>query len=114
MMADMEKTIKEKLDEIVGLTRGLNYVSFMTAVENANEILALVKAQEKENSKINNSYLKLLHVASKQPRIVRCKDCKYGREPILSFRKYCVWCERIQRHNSNDWFCADGDAKEGR
>ena len=44
-----------------------------------------------------------------KPGIVRCKDCKYGKEPILPYRKNCVWCVRIQRHNSNDWFCADGE-----
>lgn len=43
--------------------------------------------------------------------LVRCKDCKYGRKPILPFRTECVWCERVQRHNSNYWFCADGVAK---
>ena len=44
----------------------------------------------------------------RQPEIVRCKDCKHGREPILAYRKGCVWCERVNRHNDADWFCADG------
>lgn len=45
-MPDREKVIKEKLDEMVELTRGLSYAGFMTAVENANDILALLKEQE--------------------------------------------------------------------
>ena len=43
---DREKVIKEKLDEMVELTRGLSYAGFMTAVENANDILAMLKEQE--------------------------------------------------------------------
>lgn len=46
-----------------------------------------------------------------EQELVRYKDCKYGRKPILSFRTDCVWCERIQCHNSNDWFCADGERR---
>ena len=45
-MPDREKVIKEKLDEMVELTRGLSYAGFMTAVENANDILALLKEQK--------------------------------------------------------------------
>ena len=45
-MADIEKVINEKLDEMVELTRGLNYVAFMTAVENANDIRELLKEQQ--------------------------------------------------------------------
>lgn len=41
--------------------------------------------------------------------VVLCKDCKHGREPILAYMKGCVWCERVNRHNSADWFCADGE-----
>ena len=47
-------------------------------------------------------------------QLVRCKDCKYGSEPILAYRKGCVWCERVNRHNDADWFCADGKRQEGR
>ena len=46
-MAELEKVIKEKLDEMVELTRGLSYAGFMTAVENANDILVLLKEQQK-------------------------------------------------------------------
>ena len=56
-MHDRERVIKEKLDEMVQLTRGLSYAGFMTAVENANDILALLK---------------------KQP--LRCESCSYHRK----------------------------------
>jgi len=57
-----------------------------------------------------------------QPEIVMCKDCKYGEKinqvhgddvmylcysPVLSSAK-CV-----HLHGA-DWFCADGERKEGR
>lgn len=45
--------------------------------------------------------------------IVRCKDCKHGEEPILAYGKWCVWCKRIDRHNGADWYCADGEPKDG-
>ena len=44
--------------------------------------------------------------------LIRCKDCKHGRDPILSYRKNCVWCERVNRHNDREWFCADGERRE--
>lgn len=59
-MADREKVIREKLDEMVELTRGLSYAGFMTAVENANEILALLKEQEN---------------ASKRNPVIVCPHC---------------------------------------
>lgn len=46
-----------------------------------------------------------------QEAVVRCKDCKHGREPILAHRKGYVWCERVNQHNDADWFCADGERR---
>ena len=55
-MTDREKVIKEKLDEMVELTRGLSYASFMTAVENANDILELLKEQDETIKELQNAY----------------------------------------------------------
>lgn len=53
----------------------------------------------------------VLSLLKEQGEIVRCKDCKHGREPIMAYRKGCVWCERVNRHNDADWYCADGERR---
>ena len=51
--------------------------------------------------------------ALRQPQIVRCKDCKwnsgYGRGMYVCF---CTCCKTGTPHK-DDWFCADGEPKEG-
>lgn len=68
----------------------------------------LLKEQEKENSRINNSYLDLVKVASKQPDIVRCKDCaKYDQNTGI--------CSGGIKHGcAETWFCADGEPKDNQ
>lgn len=88
IIPDMEKIIKEKLDEMVELTRGLSYAGFMTAVENANDILALLKDQ---------------------PQIVRCKDCKHQVDRGRAYKD----CDIHFLRAIDDWFCADGKCKDG-
>ena len=52
-------------------------------------------------------------------QLVRCKDCKYA---YLTDDGECKYCEMekddngflIERYSSWDWFCADGERKEGR
>jgi len=76
------------------------------------ETIELLKEQKNEISRISNEYLKLVKVASKQPQIVRCKDCKHA------VAQDCeqVWCSFVDDGLSHepDWFCADGERKEGR
>lgn len=42
--------------------------------------------------------------------IVRCKDCKHGRQ----YDTNAVDCEYRELATEPDWFCADGKRKEGR
>lgn len=86
---DREKVIKEKLDEMVELTRGLSYAGFMTAVENANDILALLK---------------------EQPQIVRCKDCKHYKDGFC-YNPNTYDDEKTRGNTVPDWFCADGERR---
>ena len=51
----------------------------------ARMIDELLKEQEEEISKISKVYLELVGKASKQPEIVRCKDCKYYHKPEYGF-----------------------------
>lgn len=54
---------------------------------------------------------------NKQPQIVRCKDCKYNDQDLWMQNTYkgrMAWCAKNERLRENDWFCADGECKEGR
>lgn len=67
------------------------------------DVLALLKEQGIENSRIANEYQNLKKVASKQRKIVRCNDCKYwdSEEHICNIKVGRFAC-------GADWFCADG------
>jgi len=97
-MSDREKVIKgiQECDLNGGLIGNCPYKA----------ILLLLKEQEKENSRIVNEYLNLVKVASKQPKIVRCKNC------INNGTTKCP-CHHsgdpyIDWEPDDDWFCADG------
>ena len=55
--------------------------------------------------------LRVAHEALQQPRIVRCKDCRFSRKiPPVGQRKCDGAMEKIV---SDDFFCADGERKDG-
>lgn len=96
-MSDREKVIKgiQECDLNGGLIGNCPYKG----------ILLLLKEQEKENSRIAKEYLNLVKVASKQPKIVLCKDCaKYD-------RKTGICSSGINHGYSETWFCADSEPK---
>ena len=53
-----------------------------------------------------------------QPKIVRCKDCKYAKMTIDG--DFCKYCELDEDENGflrevyhdAEWFCADGEVKQ--
>lgn len=59
-----------------------------------------------------------IELLKEQETVVRCKDCKYA---YLTDDGECKYCEMekddngflIERYRSWDWFCADGERKEG-
>lgn len=44
--------------------------------------------------------------------VVRCKDCKHGGIDSTSYPQF--WCSAHSEYHKPDWFCADGERKEGR
>jgi hypothetical protein len=46
--------------------------------------------------------------------LVRCKDCKHGEKP-QTFRYYpeITWCNKHSTSHNDDWFCADGERRDG-
>lgn len=45
-------------------------------------------------------------------QVVRCKDCKYMEE--FEFDDDLCWCGIHEFARGEDYFCADGERKEGR
>ena len=67
---------------------------------------------EEENRLFQSGYIKGYHDAVMRcPDIVRCKDCKHRH----SLTGTCVNIDGacFQSYVGDDWFCADGERKEG-
>ena len=107
-MPDREKVINQ-LDVDIQRAERTGEMLVYVGRKTAQEALALLKEQEKENSRINNSYLDLVKVASKQPKIVRCKDCKHYDGDENSRLGTCL---ENGVCSTPDWFCADGEPKD--
>ena len=74
-------------------------------ISTLSDCMTLLKEQEAEISRISNAYLELVGKASKQPKVVRCKDCKRFVPPHS--------CTHIDNYIDGDWFCADGERRTG-
>ena len=101
-MPDREKVISEFEDLVKSFSkRDETYYKGLFV-----SVLAMLKEQEAEISKISNAYLDLVGKASKQPQIVRCKDCK------KRYKRSCGYFYADGQIMCDDWFCADGERKE--
>lgn len=50
------------------------------------------------------------YVSTRKQELVRCKDCKFKQDSSVAGRTW--WCNRLEKHCDDDWFCADGERKE--
>ena len=50
-----------------------------------------------------------VELLKEQPQIVRCRDCRFKEKSVVPYR---WWCNRLEKHCDNDWFCADGERSE--
>ena len=112
-MIDMEKVIKEYEDYVN------SYISLTTShdyeFEMHKAVLTMLKEQEAEISKISNAYLDLVGKASKQPEIVRCKECKHrgnSEKCVLTAISEEKDFPLFMLDNRGEWFCADGARKD--
>ena len=90
-MIDKEKAIieiKAAFDFMIDELEGTSYFDKKAIEQEKNDIISMLK---------------------EQPQIVRCKDCKYGEPGACGDGVDCdgIW-------HDNDWFCADGEHKEGQ
>lgn len=71
---------------------------------------------------LSGQYRKALNMAvnallKEQPEIVLCKDCKWYKEGYNIDGKWFSRCNgsaRTYGRTEPDWFCADGERKEGQ
>ena len=105
---DREKVINELVEHIESaLSVDSDYVDCVRT-DLLQYTVALLKEQENDIGRITNEYLNLVKVASKKPEIVRCLDCKHGRQ----YATNAIDCEYRELATEPDWFCADGERKE--
>ena len=85
------------------------------------ELLELLKKARKQLKKyhvpkdeqtVRLSIDTLENALLEQQEIVRCKDCKFKEKSFVYDRQW--WCNRLEKHCEDDWFCADGERKECR
>lgn len=57
-------------------------------------------------------FMDVLELLEGQPKIVRCRDCKNGGLDSSGLNGY--WCSAHTEWHNGDWFCANGERKEGR
>ena len=91
MMTDMEKVIREIEDALSGNLAKAGHIYGLSLVglkdKALTDALALLKKQE---------------------AVVQCKDCKY----YDNFNGCMSWHD--VNSNNDNWYCADGERKEGR
>ena len=115
-MIDSKKIVQgmESLQDICNaksnMAIGKGKIAWAGYANTVEDAIAMIKEQEAEISKISKAYLELVGKASKQPQIVMCKDC-WRRDSFDS----CLHEGGYPYHDTADnWFCADGERKEGR
>ena len=82
------------------------------------DALALVKEQEQamkeKDGTISNLITQIKEISQCYERVVRCKDCKHYRYYGLSNDTVSECTIDHCENPDADWFCADGERKEGR
>lgn len=102
MMPDREKVIEAL---VKARTAGENYKlqSAEMSFQFIEMLIELLKEQEAQKFFVDES-----GKITPLPVVVRCKDCKYW--TVGDFGPFCPY-----HHDARpDWFCADGERKEGR
>ena len=103
---DREKVIRD-FETIINICRedGCDFVDL--SFECAEYILALLKEQEQMYYTLEHDWRMCRKLLKEQEAIVRCKDCKKRN----SWECWQYFFGRIKI--PDDWFCADGEEKEG-
>lgn len=87
-------------------------------LEDAKDVIRKSELTGSKKIRLIDACCNAVTLLKEQPQIVRCKDCKhrptypeaYGAEID---GKWCYWCELHRSWKHDDWYCADGERKEG-
>lgn len=121
-MANIERVIKaleqcrEGKDSCHGCPYDVQSAKCLFRLHSA--ALELLKEQETLEMRLQHAcecYEELEKELNRQPKIVRCKDCKecyFASNRIPSEQTFA--CGKHGIDVTPDWFCADGERKEGR
>ena len=76
-------------------------------------VISLLQEREKTRLDIAHEIISGSILMYQGKKIVRCKECIFGEQ--INDRYICTNAGHCQsKSNEPDWFCADGDRKEGR
>lgn len=108
---DREKII-ESIEDYEPYARDLPCVTIKSGL--ILDVIALLKDQQNVISGLKVINDGLCEAVTEQKQIVRCKDCKHGVK-TATFRYYqnLTWCIQHSKAHNDDWFCADGQKKDG-
>ena len=120
---DREKVIKglETIKQFFGYSLPSAAEMFDSYYGILNDALALLKEQEGTINELQNAYGYLQkqffevqdELLKEQEAVVRCKDCKFGKEAYDNMRCHKPGMKEYESdYHSFDWFCADGKRKE--
>ena len=100
-MDNDKKLLMERLERLATVLDEL----MPGCAELVRDALALLKEQKSDIEKLNG----FINGFSKNAIVpVRCKDCKY-----YDYHNGCMSWHDVNSKNDN-WYCADGERKEGR
>ena len=106
---DYEPSVETVMSWLEGLTQDdwREYHSDSEVQNIAKFAIKLLTEQTNEIDEISDEYIDLGKEMAKQPKIVRCKDCKHYTGGIDGY------CEKWwRRTGGNLFYCSDGERKE--
>ena len=111
LSADALELLKKQEEQIKNHDESLE-----KAREEIKWLRGMLKEQESKDRMfhaLEDDWKRLKELLKEQEAVVRCKDCKH-----VKIYENCVKCENagnpgmFATYHQNDWFCADGEAKE--
>ena len=98
----------------------LDYNMVIEALDKQRQLLLNREMYEAEHILVNHAINVVAELPIiRQPEIVRCNDCKFvEKQPDWDKREPKYKCtlsefEGLYDYHDKDWFCADGERKEG-
>jgi hypothetical protein len=82
------------------------------------DAIAMLKEQDEQIRIKTENFNRLVAKIGVMPKIVRCRDCRYG-EPVMNGAgDDCIQCNNDDlwldgNLNFPDWYCADGERRTG-